>query len=253
MRSAVDDAVAGQTAQIAGIAVALVALQAVAFGLAFLCRIRPGRPGTAQHDAPNSAQRARPRRRQQDGAGAPARWSHARSPTCSWSPGCCGGPADPNHGGAPLDPARMPPRPGQPVPSDEELRKRLTPLQYSVARESATERPFSNEYYKNHEEGIYVDIVSGKPLFYRSISSTPSAAGPPLPNRSTTARSRSFRTPPLAWIARRCARKPAIPTSAIFSTMGRASLLAENVTASTPPPSASFPKLGWPRRAMAIT
>jgi methionine-R-sulfoxide reductase len=51
------------------------------------------------------------------------------------------------------------------IPSDEELRKKLTPLQYAVARESATERPFVNEYYKNHEEGIYVDIVSGKPLF----------------------------------------------------------------------------------------
>ncbi len=51
------------------------------------------------------------------------------------------------------------------VPSDEELRKRLTPLQYSVTRENATERPFTNEYWKQHGEGIYVDIISGKPLF----------------------------------------------------------------------------------------
>ncbi len=47
----------------------------------------------------------------------------------------------------------------------EELKKRLTPLQYRVTKESATEPPFKNEYYNNFEEGIYVDVVSGKPLF----------------------------------------------------------------------------------------
>ncbi len=51
------------------------------------------------------------------------------------------------------------------IPSDEELRKKLTPLQYSVTRESATERPFTNEFYDHKAEGIYVDIISGKPLF----------------------------------------------------------------------------------------
>lgn len=56
-------------------------------------------------------------------------------------------------------------KPGEGIPSDAELRKKLTPLQYSVTRENATERPFSNEYYKTHDEGIYVDIISGKPLF----------------------------------------------------------------------------------------
>ncbi|MES2570931.1 MAG: peptide-methionine (R)-S-oxide reductase MsrB [Verrucomicrobiota bacterium] len=51
------------------------------------------------------------------------------------------------------------------IPSNEELRKRLTPLQYAVTRENATERPFVNEYWKNTGEGIYVDIISGKALF----------------------------------------------------------------------------------------
>ncbi len=51
------------------------------------------------------------------------------------------------------------------IPSDEELRKRLTPLQYQVVRENGTERPFSNEYWRHNEEGIYVDLISGKPLF----------------------------------------------------------------------------------------
>ena len=51
------------------------------------------------------------------------------------------------------------------IPTDEELRQRLTPEQYAVTRRNATERPFTNEYWKHHEEGIYVDIISGKPLF----------------------------------------------------------------------------------------
>lgn len=51
------------------------------------------------------------------------------------------------------------------VPADKELRKRLTPLQYQVTRQEGTEPPFKNEYWDNHREGIYVDIISGEPLF----------------------------------------------------------------------------------------
>lgn len=47
----------------------------------------------------------------------------------------------------------------------EELKKRLTPMQYKVTQENGTEPPYKNEYYDNFDEGIYVDIVSGKPLF----------------------------------------------------------------------------------------
>lgn len=50
-------------------------------------------------------------------------------------------------------------------PSDAELRERLTPLQYRVTQENGTEPPFDNEYWDNEREGIYVDIVSGEPLF----------------------------------------------------------------------------------------
>ncbi|SIS57434.1 peptide-methionine (R)-S-oxide reductase MsrB [Alicyclobacillus vulcanalis] len=49
--------------------------------------------------------------------------------------------------------------------TEDELRKRLTPLQYAVTQENATEPPFRNEYWNHHEEGLYVDIVSGEPLF----------------------------------------------------------------------------------------
>ena len=50
-------------------------------------------------------------------------------------------------------------------PPDADLKKKLTPLQYEVTRHEATETPFHNEYWDNHEEGIYVDIISGEPLF----------------------------------------------------------------------------------------
>jgi peptide methionine sulfoxide reductase msrA/msrB len=58
--------------------------------------------------------------------------------------------------------------PGDPKytkPSDEELRKRLTPRQYQVTQKEGTEPAFDNEYWENKKPGIYVDIVSGEPLF----------------------------------------------------------------------------------------
>jgi peptide methionine sulfoxide reductase msrA/msrB len=50
-------------------------------------------------------------------------------------------------------------------PSDADLRKRLTPEQYEVTQHEGTEPPFRNEFWDNHEPGIYVDVVSGEPLF----------------------------------------------------------------------------------------
>ncbi|MGS2723158.1 bifunctional methionine sulfoxide reductase B/A protein [Porticoccus sp. GXU_MW_L64] len=69
------------------------------------------------------------------------------------------------------------------MPDDETLKNTLTPLQYRVAREDGTEPAFRNEYWDNHEHGIYVDIVSGKPLFssldkYDSGSGWPSFTRP---------------------------------------------------------------------------
>ena len=64
-------------------------------------------------------------------------------------------------------------------PSDAELQQKLTELQYQVTQHEGTERPFENEYWDNKEEGIYVDIVSGAPLFssqhkYKSGTGWPS-------------------------------------------------------------------------------
>jgi len=50
-------------------------------------------------------------------------------------------------------------------PSDADLRQRLTPEQYEVTQRAATEPPFHNQYWDNHKAGIYVDVVSGEPLF----------------------------------------------------------------------------------------
>jgi peptide methionine sulfoxide reductase msrA/msrB len=50
-------------------------------------------------------------------------------------------------------------------PSDEQIRSKLTPLQYDVTQEDGTERPFANEYWDEKRAGIYVDIVTGEPLF----------------------------------------------------------------------------------------
>ncbi|WP_243547194.1 peptide-methionine (R)-S-oxide reductase MsrB [Pseudodesulfovibrio tunisiensis] len=50
-------------------------------------------------------------------------------------------------------------------PDDETLRQKLTPLQYKVTQENGTEQPFANAHWDNHKPGIYVDVVSGEPLF----------------------------------------------------------------------------------------
>jgi hypothetical protein len=50
-------------------------------------------------------------------------------------------------------------------PTKTDLKKKLTPLQYEVTQEEGTERPFKNEYWDNKKAGLYVDVVSGEPLF----------------------------------------------------------------------------------------
>jgi methionine-R-sulfoxide reductase len=55
--------------------------------------------------------------------------------------------------------------PTKEVPADVELRKQLTKDQYNVTRECGTETPFHNAYWDNHRPGIYVDLITGEPLF----------------------------------------------------------------------------------------
>jgi methionine-R-sulfoxide reductase len=76
-------------------------------------------------------------------------------------------------------------------PADAELRQRLSPLQYEVTQHEGTERPFSNEYWNNKRDGIYVDVVSGEPLFssrdkYDSGTGWPSFTRPLEPENVDT-------------------------------------------------------------------
>jgi methionine-R-sulfoxide reductase len=76
-------------------------------------------------------------------------------------------------------------------PDDDELKQKLTPIQYKVTQHEGTEAPFRNEYWDNHEPGIYVDVVSGEPLFsshdkFDSGTGWPSFAKPLVPENVTT-------------------------------------------------------------------
>jgi methionine-R-sulfoxide reductase len=76
-------------------------------------------------------------------------------------------------------------------PSDAELRQKLSPEQYKVTQEEGTERPFANEYWDNKQPGIYVDVVSGEPLFssldkYDSGTGWPSFTRPLEPENIAT-------------------------------------------------------------------
>jgi len=83
------------------------------------------------------------------------------------------------------------------MPSREELKKQLTPIQYKVTQEDGTEPPFKNAYWDNKEEGIYVDVVSGEPLFsskdkYDSGTGWPSFSKPIEKNNLTERVDRSL-------------------------------------------------------------
>jgi methionine-R-sulfoxide reductase len=82
-------------------------------------------------------------------------------------------------------------------PSDAELKQRLTATQYKVTQHEGTETPFRNEYWDNHEPGIYVDVVSGEPLFssldkFDSGTGWPSFTRPLVPENVRTKTDRSF-------------------------------------------------------------
>jgi methionine-R-sulfoxide reductase len=82
-------------------------------------------------------------------------------------------------------------------PSDAELQAKLTPLQYKVTQHEGTEAPFRNEYWDNHEPGIYVDVVSGEPLFsshdkFESGTGWPSFTRPLVPENIRTKTDRQF-------------------------------------------------------------
>lgn len=92
-----------------------------------------------------------------------------------------------NHKSKAYGPGDTPPGTSWNRPPDEEIRKRLSRLQYHVTQENGTERPFDNAYWDNTEPGLYVDIVSGEPLFastdkFKSGTGWPSFTRPVAPD-----------------------------------------------------------------------
>jgi methionine-R-sulfoxide reductase len=82
-------------------------------------------------------------------------------------------------------------------PDDPALAAKLTPMQYQVTQCSATEPPFRNEFWDHHEPGIYVDVVSGEPLFastdkFDSGTGWPSFTKPLVPTQVTEIEDRSY-------------------------------------------------------------
>ena len=82
-------------------------------------------------------------------------------------------------------------------PSEGELKHKLTPLQFDVTQKDATERPFQNELWDNHAEGIYVDVVSGEALFssrdkFESGTGWPSFTRPLVPGNVKVKTDRQF-------------------------------------------------------------
>jgi peptide methionine sulfoxide reductase msrA/msrB len=82
-------------------------------------------------------------------------------------------------------------------PDDESLRRSLTPLQYEVTQCSATEPPFRNEFWDNKEPGLYVDVVTGEPLFsstdkFDSGTGWPSFTRPVVPENVTEHEDRAY-------------------------------------------------------------
>ncbi|MEO7457741.1 MAG: peptide-methionine (R)-S-oxide reductase MsrB [Gemmatimonadaceae bacterium] len=82
-------------------------------------------------------------------------------------------------------------------PSDAELKQKLSPMQYKVTQHEGTEPPFQNEFWNNHEEGIYVDVVSGEALFssrdkFESGTGWPSFTKPLVPENVKTKTDRTL-------------------------------------------------------------
>jgi peptide-methionine (R)-S-oxide reductase len=86
-------------------------------------------------------------------------------------------------------------------PSAAELRQQLTPMQYKVTQHEGTEPAFQNEYWDNKEPGIYVDVVSGEPLF-SSLDKFDSGTGWPSFTRPLSEENIETRTDRKLWMTR---------------------------------------------------
>lgn len=97
-------------------------------------------------------------------------------------------------------------------PAADEIRRRLSPLQYHVTQEEGTEPPFENEYWDRHEDGIYVDVVTGEPLF-SSRDKFDSGTGWPSFTQPIRAEAVAVRTDRKLWFLKRTEVRSAVGDS----------------------------------------
>jgi methionine-R-sulfoxide reductase len=114
---------------------------------------------------------------------------------------CRGAPTEPGAAARPASAQESRPTGSFVKPSDEELRKRLTREQYEVTQHEATEPPFRNAFWDEHRPGIYVDVVSGEPLF-SSLDKFDSGTGWPSFTRPIDAAAVTTRTDHLLLLPR---------------------------------------------------
>jgi hypothetical protein len=137
--------------------------------------------------------------------------------------------------------------PNKSVPNDTELRTRLGKHQYRVTREGATETPFQNAYWDNHQPGIYVDIITGEPLFSSLDKFDSGTAGPVSLNRFRRIKWWKKAIPPLEWSGLKFAQAKAIRTLVMSLRMDLSQMA--NVIPSTPPPCVSFQSENYRKKA----
>lgn len=129
---------------------------------------------------------------------------------------------------------------------------RLSPEQYRVTQESGTESPGTGEYLDNKQPGIYVDIVSGEPLFASSDKFESGCGWPSFTKPIEPAKSTSCETSRTAWYAPRCARRTQTAISGTCFPTVRGSAV-DCAIASTQPPCGSSIGTIWKPRVMGLT
>jgi len=134
-------------------------------------------------------------------------------------------------------------------PAAAELKKKLNPMQFEVTQHAATEPPFKNEFWENHKPGIYVDIVSGQPLFSSLDKFDSAVVGRASANRWAIKKLSNAPIALYSWTGPKCVRKRPTHTSGMCSTMDRPQPAC--ATASIRRHSGSFQSKRWTRPAMA--
>ena len=136
-------------------------------------------------------------------------------------------------------------------PTDAELKEQLTEEQYQVTQNSATERPFHNAYNATFEEGIYVDVTTGEPLFFAGDKFESGCGWPSFSRPIAREVLRYYEDKSMAWSVSKCAAVLAMPIWGMSSQTVQKQQAAY-VTVSTQQLCDLFQKKKWKQKDMAI-